>query len=223
MQTAHAPRLPRRTPVSPASAGGPRPASSPASFPASPCPAVPRPTSSAGRGDALVAAYSLLRPLLAAEADAQAPPGSGIDPADLEQAVWLRLLELGGVPPAEPGRWVASAVGEEARAAARALGGAAPYDDDAGPADPAGPGTAELVMAADQRRTVAAAVRGLPGRCPQVVAALMSGSDPTYREISRTLGISQGSLGPLRSRCLGCLRTAVNSRVGPLSVRGKAR
>src|SRR5207237_1350873 len=77
--------------------------------------------------------------------------------------------------------------------------------------------------AADQRRTVAAAVRALPGRCPQVVAALMSGSDPTYREISRELGISQGSLGPLRSRCLGCLRTALKSRVGPLAVRGNAR
>lgn len=33
-----------------------------------------------------------LAPLLAAESDAEAP-AAGVDPGDLEQAVWLRLLE----------------------------------------------------------------------------------------------------------------------------------
>lgn len=190
---------------------------------ASPAPDLARTSPAAGHPEAFAAGYPALRPLLAAEAAAQAPPGSGIDPADLEQAVWLRLLELGGAWPAEPGRWVVRAVRDEARGAARALSGVRPYDDDTGPAGPPGPGTADLVVAADQRRTVAAAVRTLPGRCPRVVAALMSGSDRTYREISRELGISQGSLGPLRSRCLGCLRTALKSRIGPPSPRGKAR
>ncbi|WP_308190594.1 sigma-70 family RNA polymerase sigma factor [Streptomyces sp. HPF1205] len=211
-QTLHPPRTPRtpRTSSDRRSPGTPSAGSRPPGAPA------------AGRGDAFAAAYPALRPLLAAEAAAHAPPGSGIDPADLEQAVWLRLLELGGARPAEPARWVAGAVRAEARAA-RALSGVRPYDDDTGPAGPPGSATADLVVAADQRRTVAAAVRALPGRCPQVVAALMSGSDPTYQEISRELGISQGSLGPLRSRCLGCLRAALKSRVGPLAQRGKAR
>jgi DNA-directed RNA polymerase specialized sigma24 family protein len=160
--------------------------------------------------DPLQDRYPRLRALLAAEAAAEAPPGTGIEPADIEQAVWLRLLER-AAPPADPARWVRGAVRAEARAAARRTRGEHLYGG--GPAaDP--PGVEELVLAAEERRAVREAVRALPGRCPRLVAALMSGSDPTYREISRELGISQGSLGPLRSRCLGCLRTILKSRVG---------
>ena len=39
---------------------------------------------------------SALRPLLVAEARAEAP-ASGAEPGDLEQAVWLRLLEAYGL------------------------------------------------------------------------------------------------------------------------------
>ncbi|HEY5833600.1 RNA polymerase sigma factor [Streptomyces sp.] len=168
--------------------------------------------------------YAPLRPLLAAEAAAEAPPGAGIEADDLEQAVWLRLLELGS-PPAEPGHWVRRAVRAEARAAALRSRGELSYDDPAGGGPPvAYPGGVEdEVVTAEQLRTVRTAVRLLPGRCPQLVAAMMSSSDPTYREISRELGISQGSLGPLRSRCFGCLRTILNSRVGSPVGRGKAR
>jgi RNA polymerase sigma factor (sigma-70 family) len=170
--------------------------------------------------------YALIRPLLAAEAAAEALPGGGIEAADLEQAVWLRLLELGGPPP-EPDRWVRRAVRAEVRGHARRIRSERPYDD-CDDLDGAGPPGAEravedLVLAAEQHRTVRAAVRRLPGRCPQIVTALMSRSDPTYREISRELGISQGSIGPLRSRCLSCLRTILNSRVGPPVRRGNAR
>ncbi|NUS12866.1 MAG: sigma-70 family RNA polymerase sigma factor, partial [Streptomyces sp.] len=47
--------------------------------------------------------------LVAAEAAAYAVPGSGIEAADVEQAVWVRLLELGDAP-AEPAAWVGAAV-----------------------------------------------------------------------------------------------------------------
>ncbi|MYS23958.1 MULTISPECIES: sigma-70 family RNA polymerase sigma factor [unclassified Streptomyces] len=172
--------------------------------------------------------YARLGPLLTAEAAAEAPPGAGIEAADLEQAVWLRLLELDG-PPAEPGHWVRGAVRDEARAAARRIRRERPCGaPDAGPSDP-GDGAAatgnveDHVLAAERQRAVLAAVRLLPGRCPQIVAALMNRADPTYAEIARELGISQGSLGPLRSRCLGCLRSILNSRVGSPVRRGNAR
>lgn len=164
-----------------------------------------------------------LGPLLAAEAAAAVPDGAGIEAADLEQAVWLRLLERGGTLPADPERWVRAVVRAEARAAVRALHGRLPRDGSGGGAEPAARDVLETVLAAEHRRRLAAVVRNLPGRCPQLVAALMSGSDPTYREISRELGISQGSLGPLRSRCLGCLRAVLKSRVESPAVRGKAR
>lgn len=172
---------------------------------------------------ALPAGYASL---LAAEAAAYALPGTGIEAADLEQAVWLRLLEHDG-PPADPVDWMRAAVRAEALACDVRRRCERPYaDQDAGPPPrlphPAGD-IADRVIAADAVRAVLAAVRTLPGRCPQVVHALMSGSDPTYRQISRELGISQGSLGPLRSRCLGCLRSILNSRVGSPVRRGNAR
>ncbi|MYS54803.1 sigma-70 family RNA polymerase sigma factor, partial [Streptomyces sp. SID6013] len=57
------------------------------------------------------------------------------------------------------------------------------------------------------------AVRRLPGRCPRLMEALLSPKDLTYREIAGELGISQGSLGPERSRCLGCLRRLLTPEV----------
>jgi DNA-directed RNA polymerase specialized sigma24 family protein len=171
--------------------------------------------------------YARLRPLLAAEAAAESPADGGIDPADVEQAVWLRLLEL-AAPPAEPVAWLRRAVRAEVRTASGALRGVHPYAAlgyhfGSGPAARGATGVEDEVLDGERSRAVRAAVGLLPGRCPQVVSALMSRSDPTYREISRELGISQGSLGPLRSRCLGCLRTLLKSRVGSPVGRGNAR
>lgn len=156
-----------------------------------------------------------LRPLLAAEAAAEAVPG-GVEAADLEQSVLVRLLELPD-PPADRAAWLRAAVRSEVRRAARrvrretpyALGGALAD----GPPPPAAAGTEQQVLAAEEHRALRAAARGLPGRCPELISALLSNSDPTYQEISHELGISQGSLGPLRSRCLGCLRMILTSRI----------
>lgn len=181
------------------------------------------PGPSAGPPDGLPAG---LRTLLAAEAAAEEVPGV-VEAADLEQAVWLRLLELRR-PPAHTGRWIRAAVRAEVRAALRGTRDRAPYaafglDPGGGPAARGARDVADLVVDAEQRRHLRAAIARLPGRCPQLVTALMSRSDPTYREISRELGISQGSLGPLRSRCLSCLRTILVSRIGSPVPWGNAR
>lgn len=155
-----------------------------------------------------VPAYELvvsLRPLLRAEAAAEAP-GCGAEPGDLEQAVWLRLLERLGTdgPPPDPPGWLRRAVRAEARRARRTARRETALTGE--PADTGHPGPEELALAAARRCALRDAVRRLPGRCPRLIEALMSPRDPTYREIAGELGISQGSLGPERSRCLGCLR-----------------
>ncbi|WP_328316508.1 sigma-70 family RNA polymerase sigma factor [Streptomyces sp. NBC_00388] len=158
-----------------------------------------------------------LSPLLAAEAAAEAA-AAGVDPADLEQAVWVRLLEQ---TPAEPHRWVRSAVRAEARRARRQARRELPYavepyaDPDARP-EPA-------ALAAERRRAVRAAVSRTPGRCPRLLAAMLSPADPTYREIAGELGMSQGSLGPVRSRCLGCLRRMLTTEIAAGGRWGKER
>jgi RNA polymerase sigma factor (sigma-70 family) len=146
-----------------------------------------------------------LRPLLAAEASAEAY-ASGAEPGDLEQAVWLRLLERFDAegPPADPAAWLRVAVRHEARRNRRAASIELPYVSE--PADDSGPGPEQLALTAARRRALHSAVRRLPGRCPRLMAALLSPQDLTYREIAGELGMSQGSLGPERSRCLGCLR-----------------
>ncbi|MCH5673459.1 RNA polymerase sigma factor [Streptomyces gilvus] len=153
-----------------------------------------------------------LRPLLTAEASAEAH-ACGTEPADLEQAVWLRLLErLDSVgPPRDPHGWLRRAVRSEVRRSRRTNRLERPYADE--PADDTGRDPEQLALAAARGRALREAVRRLPGRCPGLVEALLSPKDLTYREIAGELGISQGSLGPERSRCLGCLRRLLTSEV----------
>jgi RNA polymerase sigma factor (sigma-70 family) len=160
-----------------------------------------------------------LSPLLAAEASAEAP-AAGTEASDLEQAVWVRLLERldADGPPTDPESWLRSAVRIEARRSRRTARAERPYDTE--PADDRGPGPEQLALAAARRRALHAAVRRLPGRCPRLLAALLSPQDLTYREIAGELGISQGSLGPERSRCLGCLRRMLNTEVAAGEPRG---
>jgi RNA polymerase sigma factor (sigma-70 family) len=160
-----------------------------------------------------------LRPLLTAEASAEAH-ATGTEPGDLEQAVWLRLLEHleTQAPPLDPHGWLRRAVRAESRRTRRTTRLERPYRGE--PADDGGRTPEQLALAAARRRALHDAVRRLPGRCPRLMAALLSPRDLTYREIAGELGISQGSLGPERSRCLGCLRRLLTPEVAARGARG---
>ncbi|MET9421688.1 MULTISPECIES: sigma-70 family RNA polymerase sigma factor [unclassified Streptomyces] len=163
-----------------------------------------------------------LKALVSAEATAEAP-GAAMEAGDLEQAVWVRLLErLGdGGPPPDAARWVRAAVRAEARRARRTAARELPYRHEPS-ADPAG-GPERAALLGELRRVLRAAVARTPGNCPRLLTAMLSPHDPTYREIAGTLGISQGSLGPMRSRCLGCLRRMLAAEVAAPEHRGKER
>ncbi|MEV6806503.1 sigma-70 family RNA polymerase sigma factor [Streptomyces sp. NPDC017405] len=160
-----------------------------------------------------------LRPLLSAEAAAEAY-ASGDEPGDLEQAVWLRLLErlAADGPPPDPSGWLRRAVRAEARRGRRATRRERPYDGE--PADVLRPGPEQRLLTAARHRALREAVGRLPGRCPRLLEALLSPADLTYREIAGELGISQGSLGPERSKCLGCLRRLLPPEVAACAARG---
>ncbi|WP_328581443.1 sigma-70 family RNA polymerase sigma factor [Streptomyces sp. NBC_00370] len=174
---------------------------------------------------AAAALVSALSPLVSAEATAEAG-WAATEPRDLEQAVWVRLLErlADAGPPSDTARWVRSAVRAEARRTRRTAANELPYaperpdpatDPDAGPEHSA--------LRAEWRRTLRSAVVRTPGRCPGLLTAMLSPKDPTYREIAGELAISQGSLGPMRSRCLGCLRRMLAAEVAAPEQRGKER
>ncbi|MET9255986.1 sigma-70 family RNA polymerase sigma factor [Streptomyces sp. NPDC003717] len=160
-----------------------------------------------------------LRPVLAAESAAEAA-ACGADPRDLEQAVWLRLLERLGAqgPPPDPHRWLRGAVRAEARRVRRRDRAERPWRHE--PADDAEREPEALALTAVRRRALRDAARRLPGRCPRLLAALLSAEDLTYREIAGELGISQGSLGPERARCLACLGRLLTAEVAARRGRG---
>ncbi|GHA80093.1 RNA polymerase sigma factor [Streptomyces termitum] len=172
-----------------------------------------------------------LTPLLAAESRAEAA-AAGVEAGDLEQAVWLRLLERlrADDAPDRPADWLRRAVRAEARRARRTRHRERPYPGEPVPRAGEEPyagvplGSPEgWVLSAERRRTVRAAVTRTPGRCPRLLTAMLDPADPTYREIAGTLGISQGSLGPMRSRCLGCLRRMLAAEVPVPGRRGRVR
>ncbi|MFE6890610.1 sigma-70 family RNA polymerase sigma factor [Streptomyces sp. NPDC057694] len=163
-----------------------------------------------------------LRPLLTAEAHAELPAAGLDDLADLEQDVWLRLLERLAVqgPPADPAAWLTRTVHAEARRLRRTGLREQPCATEPA-ADPRESDPERHTLARERARTLHAVVRRLPGRCPRLIGALLSPHDLTYREIAGELGMSQGSLGPERSRCLGCLRRIMAAEVAPYARRGK--
>ena len=160
-----------------------------------------------------------LRPLLAAEASAEAC-ASGMEPNDLEQAVWLRLLERLETdrPLVDPQGWLRRVVRFEVRRSRRTARLELPYRCE--PVDDGGVDPEQEALTAARRRALYAAVHRLPGRCPRLMAALLDPKDLTYREIAGELGISQGSLGPERSKCLGCLRRLLAAEVAAPEPRG---
>ncbi|KUO11379.1 sigma-70 family RNA polymerase sigma factor [Streptomyces sp. DSM 15324] len=169
--------------------------------------------------DPLTGLLTDLRPLLTAETAAEAH-ATGTEPGDLEQAVWLRLLERLATdgPPLDPPAWLRRAVRAEARRTRRSARFEQPYGTE--PADDRDRGPERLALAAARRRALREAVRRLPGRCAPLLEALLSPEEPTYRQIAGELGISQGSIGPERSRCLACLRRLLAPEVAARQVRG---
>ncbi|MFB9389537.1 sigma-70 family RNA polymerase sigma factor [Streptomyces coeruleoprunus] len=186
------------------------------------------PRGEAGRPHALPELLTVLSPLLAAESAAEAA-AAGVEPGDLQQAVWLRLLERLDGPgvPERPADWLRRAVRAEARRARRTAVRELPYYEEPatepGPEDGPEAGPERAALAAERHRALRAAVRRSPARCRRLLTAMLSPNDPTYREIAGKLGISQGSLGPMRSRCLGCLRRMLAAEVAAPEHQGKVR
>ncbi|MFD5746724.1 sigma-70 family RNA polymerase sigma factor [Streptomyces sp. NPDC127033] len=163
-----------------------------------------------------------LLPLVRAEAAAEAP-AAGVEAGDLEQGAWVRLLErpARAGAPGDPARWVRDVVRAEARRARRTAARERTYRHEP-PADLESD-PERIVLRTDRNRAVRAAVGRTPGRCPSVLTAMLSAKDLTYREMAGELGMSQGSLGPLRSRCLGCLRRMLAAEVAAPERGGKER
>jgi RNA polymerase sigma factor (sigma-70 family) len=132
------------------------------------------------------------------------------DSDDVGQSVWLMLVERIGMlrePAALPG-WLATTTQRECL---RVLRTSRRHDHaelseeqlslDLGAAMIEG----EL-LAAERNAAVRAAFAELARSCRELLAMLISDQPHSYEDISATLGMRVGSIGPMRARCLDRLR-----------------
>jgi len=133
------------------------------------------------------------------------------DVDDVGQSVWLLLVEqIGNLrePAALPG-WLATTTRREClrvlRAARRHDHGDLPPEDQM-PPDPGAMTIEHELIVAERDAALRAAFAELAPGCRELLSMLISDPPPSYADISATMGIAVGSIGPTRARCLDRLR-----------------
>ncbi len=135
----------------------------------------------------------------------------GTDAEDVGQTVWLQLVDqLDNLrePAALPG-WLASTTRRECcrvlRATRRLPGGGYVLDAENIPDEQSVTAEHELLLA-ERNAALREAFARLPPGYQRMLALLIADPPMPYAEISARLGISVGSIGPYRGRCLDKLR-----------------
>jgi RNA polymerase sigma factor (sigma-70 family) len=141
---------------------------------------------------------------------------SRADTADINQTVWLRLVEhLDRIrePRALP-KWIVQTTRHECLRLLRAgrrtwlfdpLDGAAETVVSA--AVPVAADVDERLLEAERRQAVRDAYDELPPRCRELLALLLHDPPLSYEQIGERLGVPVGSIGPTRGRCMHKLRS----------------
>lgn len=132
---------------------------------------------------------------------------SGMDADDVENTVWLRLLT--GIaylrePAALPG-WLRTTTRRECQVVLRGRVRDAPLDDGY-LTDPGSTPSDARLLAEERRSALRAAIRNLSESDRRLLSLLFADPPVPYAEISRTLGMAVGAIGPTRQRILHRLR-----------------
>lgn len=128
---------------------------------------------------------------------------NAVDIQDVVGEVWLKLLKNTTTirdPNALPG-WLRTTTRNECLVLLRTRNRQVPTDMDLiGP--PCEPDPDEHLIDEERRHAARQALACLPRRDQQLLSMLFSDPPTPYKEISSTLGIPVGAIGPTRSRCL---------------------
>ncbi|NUT50983.1 MAG: sigma-70 family RNA polymerase sigma factor [Saccharothrix sp.] len=134
------------------------------------------------------------------------------DAADVNQTVWLRLVEqVGRLRDADalPG-WIATTTRNECLRMLRLQQRTRPYDpqseDEPVSREDAVADLDEEMEAAQRRQALREGFRSLSEQCRVLLAALMADPPPSYAQVGERLAMPVGSIGPTRIRCLEKLR-----------------
>jgi RNA polymerase sigma factor (sigma-70 family) len=130
----------------------------------------------------------------------------GADAEDVSANVWLRMvrgLTTIREPEALPG-WLTTTTRHECltllRSARRHIPAGTELTTDLGP------GADDGILVEERRVAVHRALRQLPDRDRRLLSMLFADPPASYAEISSTLGIPIGAIGPTRQRCLARVR-----------------
>jgi len=135
--------------------------------------------------------------------------------ADVFQHVFVALLEnIDSIEnPARIGAWLATTARRESWRLSRRAHSLQRFvtGDDAEETAAELPDTAllpdEVLLRLEAQHQVRTAVAALDKRCQQLLALLFYRPDPpAYSDIAAALGVTEGSIGPTRARCLDKLR-----------------
>jgi RNA polymerase sigma factor (sigma-70 family) len=133
------------------------------------------------------------------------------DAADVNQTLWLRLVEQIGKlrdPEALPG-WIATTTRNECLRMLKLQQRTQPFDpqssDEHSPAVDQADVESEL-LAAERRQALRDGFTMLSDQCRELLAKLMTDPPPSYAVVSEQLDMPIGSIGPTRIRCLDKLR-----------------
>jgi RNA polymerase sigma factor (sigma-70 family) len=147
---------------------------------------------------------------------------SRADAADAVQTTWLRLVErLDSVrEPEHLGSWLVTTLRRESmvmlrRSARVRLGSADGWEDLPAAGDPPD----EALLREERDVALWKAFRALTPRCQSLLRVLMADPPPSYAEVSASLHIPVGSIGPTRQRCLDLLRKIMLLGAGPSEVK----
>lgn len=139
------------------------------------------------------------------------------DAADVNQTVWLRLVEhLGRLRESHAlPAWLVTTTRRECLRMLRLGRRTQPFDpyDESGEAqvgavllvDPSTPD--EEMLRAERSQALRDAFAELPVRCRELLTLLVADPPASYREIGEQLGMPIGSVGPTQARCLAKLRS----------------
>jgi RNA polymerase sigma factor (sigma-70 family) len=130
------------------------------------------------------------------------------DSEDVVQTTWLRLLEnIARVrEPASVGAWLSTTARRESLSVIGDRKAEEPVPSELVPEPEPAPAPSEALLAAERRAVLGRAVGSLPERSAALVRMLFADREPSYVEISATLGMPVGSIGPIRGRALERLR-----------------
>jgi RNA polymerase sigma factor (sigma-70 family) len=162
----------------------------------------------ASAGDAAAWSALLERFTARLRAVAHAHQLSAHDAEDVAQTTWLRLLEhIDAVKePDAIGAWLETTARRESLRVIRSARRERPVDDSELPAETVDPVAERRLAAADDGAALARALKRLPVQQQRTLAALFAEPPRSYEELSRTLSMPIGSLGPTRARGLARLR-----------------